>query len=128
MKRTFWFYLSILFVCALITNCAAQTVAIQNLSQNIVYGGFTNRLRIAAEGVCMCEARVTTDNGRIEKEASCNDYVITPMHSGRATVKVEERKHGRWMLMDSVIYRVRPIEATVFFQGKTGGTITKNEL
>ncbi len=103
-------------------------VVVSPTKMNVFYAGVDNPVSVSAPGFTMSNLRATVDNGVLVRKD--NGYIARPKVVGKvANVLVEGKMDGKWRLLRSVKFRVKPIPDPVAkVAGKKGGFINKNVL
>ncbi|MEN8119037.1 MAG: GldM family protein [Bacteroidota bacterium] len=119
--------LLILMLSLLSYMAKAQTIAISNARQNIIYIGIDNPLNAVAENMKCGSFFLTTDNGTIKGE-SCH-FRIHPKNVGLATIYIQKIKKKDTVLIGKKVFRVKSLpKPTTRIAGKKSGMINKKVL
>ncbi len=103
-------------------------VVVSPTKMNVFYAGVDNPVRVSAPGFTMANIDATVDNGVLVK--SGEGYIARPKVVGKdANVTVKGKMDGKWRILKSVGFRVKPIpDPVAMVAGKNGGSINKNLL
>ena len=126
LANYFFIALIMLFLCT--TMGFSQTIAIENIKQNVAYPGLENPLSIVAEGIPCDQVAVVTNNGTMKYEGDCH-YVFIPHRVGEASIVIFKINGKDSVQLSERRYRIKPWpvpEAVI--GGKKSGTMNSGQF